>query len=97
MRNFLNKSEKLNAVLNFEMIGYYSERNNSQSLPAGFNIAFPDAYNKVAVDTFKGNFITNVGNVNSSTLVNNNVALYLSSKIPQQLGQTICAIGFFLG
>lgn len=71
VRNFLNKSEKLNAVLNFEMIGYYSERNNSQSLPAGFNIAFPDAYNKVAVDTFKGNFITNVGNVNSSTLVNN--------------------------
>lgn len=69
VKNFLPDDQKLRAVFNFEMIGYYSKRNNSQTLPSGFNLLFPDAYNQVEVDTFKGNFITNVGNVNSSALV----------------------------
>lgn len=71
VKNFLPlpRFEKLNGVFNFEMIGYYSSRNNSQTLPSGFNLLFPEAYNQVAVDTFKGNFITNVGNVKSSVLV----------------------------
>lgn len=71
VKNFLPqpRHEKLNGVFNFEMIAYYSSRNNSQTLPSGFNLLFPEAYNQVAVDTFKGNFITNVGNVKSSALV----------------------------
>ncbi len=69
VKNFLRDDMKLLGVYNFEMIGYYSTRNNSQTLPTGFNQLFPDAYNQVAVDTFKGNFITNVGNVNSASLV----------------------------
>ncbi len=71
VKNFLPQPryEKLKGVFNFEMIGYYSSRNNSQTLPSGFNLLFPEAYNQVAVDTFKGNFITNVGNVKSSALV----------------------------
>lgn len=48
-------------VLNFEMIGYYTEEPNTQDLPAGFQILFPDTYNQLVQDEFRGNFITNVG------------------------------------
>lgn len=62
-------SENIEGVFNFEMIGYYSEQPNSQQLPAGFNLIFPAAYNAVANDGFKGNFITNVGNTASKSLI----------------------------
>jgi Zn-dependent M28 family amino/carboxypeptidase len=62
--------ENIDAVINFEMIGYYSEEPNSQTLPAGFNLLFPDAYNAVVANQYRGDFITNVGNVFSSSLVN---------------------------
>ncbi len=61
--NHIPANEKIKGVFNFEMIGFYSEKNNSQTLPAGFNQLFPAAYNAVASAQFKGNFITNVGNV----------------------------------
>lgn len=61
--------ENIKGVLNFEMIGYYSEQTGSQKLPAGFNQLFPTAYTEVVADSFRGNFITNVGNVASSDLV----------------------------
>jgi len=60
--------DNLLGVLNFEMIGYYSERNGSQQLPTGFNLLFPAAYAAVLADTSKGNFIINVANTNSSPL-----------------------------
>ncbi|MBK8955516.1 MAG: M28 family peptidase [Saprospiraceae bacterium] len=66
--NQLSKRETVQAVLNFEMIGFYTEEPNTQDLPTGFNILFPDAYNKVIQDQRKGNFITNVANTSSSTL-----------------------------
>lgn len=69
VKNVLTPRDKIAGVLNFEMIGYYSEKNGSQKLPAGFNQLFPQAYAAVVADTFKGNFITNVGNVASSALV----------------------------
>lgn len=70
VNNGIKPYETIDAVLNFEMIGYYSNRKNSQSLPAGFNLLFPTAYNEVAADTFRGNFITNVANTNSASLMN---------------------------
>jgi hypothetical protein len=69
VKNVWMPRDKITGVLNFEMIGYYSEKNGSQKLPAGFNQLFPQAYAEVVADTFKGNFITNVGNVASSALV----------------------------
>ena len=66
--NGLSPKEKVDGVLNFEMIGYYSDRNNSQEFPAGFSLLFPAAYATVSADTFKGNFITNVANTASSPL-----------------------------
>ena len=67
--NFLPADEHIAGVLNFEMIGYFSQAPNSQTLPAGFNLLFPDAYNAVAAQQFRGNFITNVGNAKSAALV----------------------------
>lgn len=66
--NGLLPDETVDGVLNFEMIGYYSDRSNSQEFPAGFNLLFPAAYATVSADTFKGNFITNVANTASSPL-----------------------------
>jgi Peptidase family M28 len=65
----LAPADSISAVLNFEMIGFYDTMANTQTLPTGFNILFPAAYNQVASDGFRGNFITNVGNANSTALV----------------------------
>ncbi len=62
VKNFLPNYQNIVGVYNFEMIGYYSNRKNSQTLPAGFSLLFPEAFNEVVADTFKGNFITNVSN-----------------------------------
>ncbi len=73
-------NNEIAGVFNFEMIGFYSEMKNAQTLPAGFNQLFPQAYNAVKQDTFKGNFITNVGNVASNDLIatfNTAAALYV--------------------
>jgi hypothetical protein len=68
VQNGIPATDTIDAVLNFEMIGYYSDAPNSQELPAGFNQLFPNAYNAVANNQWKGDFITNVGNVASSSL-----------------------------
>jgi hypothetical protein len=60
--------EKIKGVLNFEMIGYYTEKNNSQQVPSGFNMLFPTQYAQLVADTFKGNFIVNVGDQESGGL-----------------------------
>jgi Zn-dependent M28 family amino/carboxypeptidase len=53
--------EEIAGVLNFEMIGYYTEEPNSQTVPTGFNLLFPNAYATLAEDSFRGNFIGNIG------------------------------------
>ncbi|MBC7412833.1 MAG: M28 family peptidase [Bacteroidia bacterium] len=78
--NGIKSYEKIKGVLNFEMIGFYSTRKNSQTFPTGFNFLFPAAYNQVAADTFRGNFITNVANTSSASLriaFNTNAAMYV--------------------
>lgn len=67
--------EEVTGVLNFEMIGYYSNKPNSQTLPDGFNSLFPEAYTEIAANDFRGDFLISVGNTSSrkldSTLVAN--------------------------
>lgn len=60
--------EKIQGVFNYEMIGYYSDAPNSQQLPAGFNVLFPNQYNTVLADSFRGNFIVNVGDDDAPVL-----------------------------
>lgn len=57
--------ENINGVVNFEMIGYYSNDTGSQEVPFGFNILFPDEYAELQADSFRGNFIINVGDTES--------------------------------
>ncbi len=60
--------EQPKGLLNMDCVGYYSEAVNSQVMPSGFNILFPVAYNAVAADSFRGNFITSIVNTASSWL-----------------------------
>lgn len=53
-------------LLNMDCVGYYSNAVNSQQMPTGFNILFPDAYNAVQADSFRGNFLTSVTNTASA-------------------------------
>lgn len=69
LNNQIGKSDIIKSVINFEMIGYYTDKPNTQDLPAGFNLLFPDAYNEVINNQRRGDFITNVGNTNSNSLI----------------------------
>ncbi|MGE5352362.1 MAG: M20/M25/M40 family metallo-hydrolase [Syntrophothermus sp.] len=66
--NALAASEKIAGVIDYEMIGYLSEKQNSQSFPIGFDRLFPDVYASSSAQGFKGNFIANVANNNSESL-----------------------------
>ncbi|MGD1846292.1 MAG: M28 family peptidase [Salibacteraceae bacterium] len=66
--NGIETWETIEGVINLEMIGYFDNAPNSHSLPTGFNLLFPDAYNAVANDNFRGNFIANVANTASNDL-----------------------------
>ena len=68
LTNGLLAGEQVEGVFNFEMIGYYSEQPNSQEIPPGFNILFPDATTQIAANQNRGDFITNVANTGSSPL-----------------------------
>ena len=62
--------EQIIGAINYEMIGYYSEEPNSQTTPFGFDQLFPQQYQQTQADNFRGNFITNVSNSSSSTIMN---------------------------
>lgn len=66
--NGLGAGETVEGVFNFEMIGYYSEAPNSQSLPTGFNLLFPSQTAQIEANQRRGDFIANVGNANSAGL-----------------------------
>lgn len=64
----LPAGEEVLGVYNFEMIGYYTTEPNTQQVPTGFNQLFPAAYNEIAANQFRGDFLINVGNVESIAL-----------------------------
>lgn len=66
----IEPQETIGGVVNYEMIAYYSDEPNSQETPFGFDLLFPDIYNQVASDQFRGNFIVNASNANSLGLMN---------------------------
>ncbi|MFK8054831.1 MAG: M28 family peptidase [Saprospiraceae bacterium] len=67
--NGLLGSEVVKGVFNMEMIGYYTDAPNSQTLPAGFEILYPDVQAALIADEFRGNYITNIGDQNSAALI----------------------------
>lgn len=66
--NGIPAGDQIEGVFNFEMIGYFSDQPNTQTLPTGFELLFPVAYYSVVNDQYRGNFITNIGNTNSQSL-----------------------------
>jgi len=68
VQNAIRPYEDIQGVLNFEMIGFYSDEPNSQQLPAGFELLFPQAAQQVADNDFRGDFLTVVGNTASNPL-----------------------------
>ena len=62
--------EIIKGVIDFEMLGYYSDEPNSQQVPTGFDLLFPTQYQALIDDSSKGNFITNVANSYSTELEN---------------------------
>jgi len=78
--NGIPAGEQIEGVFNFEMIGYYSDQPNTQTLPAGFDFLFPAAYNEVVSNQYRGDFLTNVCNTNSlpvSNLLKSSALLYV--------------------
>jgi nitrate reductase NapAB chaperone NapD len=69
VQNAIKSYEDIQGVLNFEMIGYYSEDTNSQTLPNGFEILFPQEVQEIQDEANKGNFLVVVGNTNSNSLI----------------------------
>lgn len=64
----LQPAETISGVLNFEMIGYYTNQPNSQTVPFGFDLLYPDLYAQLQADQFRGNFLINIANTNSDPL-----------------------------
>ena len=50
---------------NYDMIGYYSDAPNSQTVPPGFELAFPDAYEELTTNEFRGDFIALISDAES--------------------------------
>jgi len=69
VQNAIKNYEDIQGVLNFEMIGYYSDEVNSQTLPSGFDLLFPQEVLDIQNDNNRGNFLVVVGNENSNSLI----------------------------
>ncbi|MGB6037304.1 MAG: M28 family peptidase [Cryomorphaceae bacterium] len=67
--NGITSYEDILGVLNFEMIGYYSDEPDTQILPFGFDLLFTALAQEVADDDFRGNFLLAVGNTDSNPLL----------------------------
>lgn len=64
----LGKDEKVEGVINYDMIGFYSTKPNSQLIPKGFETIFPDEVAAIAKNDYKGDFAVNTANKNSKIL-----------------------------
>jgi hypothetical protein len=60
--------QQTEAVLNMEMIGYYSDAPNSQLVPTGFSQLFPAAVDSITSGGNQGIWLFTVGNTNSASL-----------------------------
>lgn len=69
VRNGIQPFEDIAGVINADMIGYYSNQPNSQTVPAGFDLIFPALYARLVADSFRANFIISSANDSSVGLL----------------------------
>lgn len=65
----IQPDEKIAGVFNLDMIGFFSDQPNSQTMPPGFDIFFPDLYAELVANEFRANFIISTANTNSNSLL----------------------------
>ncbi len=68
VNNSIPSYQQTEAVLNMEMIGYYSDAPNSQLIPTGFSQLFPAAVDSITTGGNQGVWLFTVGNTNSASL-----------------------------
>ncbi len=59
------RDEAIVTVFNFEMIGFFDDRPDSQSFPAGLDLLFPEAYEQAVDNEFRGDFLAVIGDEGS--------------------------------
>jgi Zn-dependent M28 family amino/carboxypeptidase len=59
----------LDVVFNFDMIGFRSDRPNSQTTPAGLDLVFPEAYAGLEANEFRGDFVAVISNSTAAASV----------------------------
>jgi hypothetical protein len=60
--NDIQPDEKIACLINMDMIGYYTDVPNTQTVPNGFSLVFPDLYAELVANQFRGNFILSTAN-----------------------------------
>jgi hypothetical protein len=68
VQNGMMPYEQVEGMINMDMIGYYTEVPNSQIIPQGFSLIFPELYAEVVANEFRGNFIISTANYASASL-----------------------------
>ncbi len=89
-QNGINAWEEIHGVLNMEMIGYYSDQPNSQTMPPGFDQLFPAVAAELAANENRGDFLTIVGNTASDPL--NNIFATASEQYVPQLKRVVLSV-----
>ena len=82
--NGIMPDEDIAGVINMDMIGYSSNLPNSQTVPVGFDLLFPELHQQLVDSGFKGNFIISTANAPSNSLLKsfeNMAAQYVPSLI----------------
>lgn len=71
LRVFKDKDINISGLINFDMIGYYSDQDSSQYFPNAFKQIYPEVYDMVLSENLKGNFVIDITNDFSSHVSNN--------------------------
>ncbi len=61
----LKNDPHFEGLINLDMIGAYSDKANTQKVPEGFDVLFPENYNRIKERNFSGDFALIVSNENS--------------------------------
>lgn len=68
VNNSIPPNQQIEAVLNMEMIGFYNDAPNSQTIPPGFGQLFPQAVDSINTYNNKGIWLFAVANQSSTSL-----------------------------
>jgi hypothetical protein len=91
VKEMIPDEETIAGFLNLEMVGYYTEAPNSQTLPAGFQLLYPDLYDELAAEGFRGDFLNNVGEAVHSVALMSQFAAAAAEHVPSLKVKSLAA------